>query len=84
MTHAVLMLAAAGEDVGRNVGELLGSWARSLYIGVAAVISLVFLLNRRYVDLGLFMLAAVLVGGFVMVPREVAGVVTDIWRTIAG
>jgi hypothetical protein len=78
------MAAGGGEQVGERVGDLLGSWARSLYVGVAAVVALIFLMGRRFADLGVFMLAALLVGGFVMAPGEVAGVVRDIWRTITG
>ena len=41
-------------------------------------------LNRRFADLAVFMLAVVLVGGFVMAPTSIAGVVHDIWATVAG
>jgi len=70
--------------VGENVGHLLGGWARSMYVGIAAVVALVFLLNRKFADLAVFMLAAVLVGGFVIAPNDIAGVVRDIWQTITG
>jgi hypothetical protein len=76
--------AGSGEKVGQNVGNLLGGWAKSLYVGIAAVVALIFLLNRRFADLALFMLASVLVGGFVIAPSDVAGVVRDIWTTITG
>ncbi len=62
-----------GEQVGENLGNLLGGWAKSLYVGIAAVVALMFLLNRRFADLAVFMLAAVLVGGFVMAPNDIAG-----------
>lgn len=73
-----------GEKVGENIGNLLGGWAKSLYVGIAAVVALMFLMNRRFADLAVFMLAAVLVGGFVMAPNDVAGTVRDIWATITG
>ena len=76
--------AGDGERVGENVGHLLGGWAKSLYVGIAAVVALVFLLNRKFADLAVFMLAAVLVGGFVMAPNDIAGVVRDIWQTVTG
>jgi putative copper export protein len=41
-----------------------------------------FLLNRRFADLALFMVAALVVGGFVMAPNDIAGTVRDIWHTI--
>ena len=73
-----------GEKIGDNVGKLLGGWAKSLYVGIAAVVALMFLLNRRFADLAVFMVAALLVGGFVMAPNEVAGTIRDIWQTITG
>jgi hypothetical protein len=76
--------AGDGERVGENVGHLLGGWAKSMYVGIAAVVALVFLLNRKFSDLAVFMCAALLVGGFVMAPNDIAGVVRDIWQTVTG
>ena len=76
--------AGDGEKVGENIGKLLGGWAKSLYVGIAAVVALMFLLNRRFADLAVFMVAALIVGGFVMAPNEVAGTIRDIWQTITG
>lgn len=76
-------LAADGESVGRNLGELLKAWATAIFAGVAALVSLVFLLNRRYNELALFILAALLVGGFVFAPEAVASTIENIWRTLA-
>src|SRR3954470_24231547 len=76
--------AGDGEKVGENVGNLLGGWAKNLYVGIAAVVALVFLLNRKFADLAVFMLAALIVGGFVMAPNDVAGTIRDIWATITG
>ncbi len=76
--------AGDGERIGENVGHLLGGWAKSLYVGIAGLVALVFLLNRRFADLAVFMVAALLVGGFVMAPNDIAGVVRDIWQTITG
>jgi hypothetical protein len=69
-----------GEKIGDNVGKPLGGWARSLYVGIAAVVALMFLLDRRFADLAVFMVAALLV----MAPNEVAGTSRDIWKTITG
>jgi hypothetical protein len=86
---AVWLLAAApayaagdGERVGENVGDLLGGWAKSLFMGIAGLVALIFLLNRRFADLAIFMVAATVVGGFVMAPNDIAGTVRDIWQTI--
>lgn len=73
-----------GEKVGENIGKLLGGWAQSLYVGITAVVALMFLLNRRFADLAVFMVAALIVGGFVMAPNDVAGTIRDIWSTITG
>ena len=71
-----------GERVGENLGALLGGWAKSLYVGIAALVALVFLLHRRFADLAIFFVAAIAVGGFVMAPNDIAGVVKDIWHTL--
>ena len=78
------LAAGDGERVGENVGKLLGGWAKSLYVGITAIVALMFLLNRRFADLAVFVVAAVLVGGFVLAPTEVAGTIRDIWHTITG
>jgi hypothetical protein len=76
--------AGEGEKVGENVGDLLGGWAKSLYVGIAAVVALMFLMNRRFGDLAVFMLAALVVGGFVMAPDDISAMVKDIWAVITG
>lgn len=88
-TTAVLVVVAParaqdGQRVGENIGDLLGGWAKSLYVGIAGLVALMFLLNRRFADLAIFMVAALLVGGFVMAPNDIASTVRDIWRTVTG
>jgi hypothetical protein len=82
----VLVASAAaagdGEKVGKNLGDMLGGWSKSLYLGIAGLVALLFLLNRRFADLAVFMVAATVVGGFVMAPNDIAGTVRDIWHTI--
>jgi hypothetical protein len=63
---------AAGNDVGRNLGTLLRQYAGELYGGIVAVVGLVFLLNRKFTDLAMFFLAAILVGWLVFSPDQVA------------
>ena len=41
--------------------------------GSPGVVALMFLLNRRFADLAIFMVAALVVGGFVMAPNDIAG-----------
>jgi hypothetical protein len=63
---------AAGNDVGHNVGALLRQYAGEVYGGIVAIVGLVFLLNRKFTDLAMFFLAAVLVGWLVFSPDQVA------------
>jgi hypothetical protein len=72
-----LMLApaaalAAGNDVGHNIGSLLRHFAVEVYAGILALVSLRFLLDRRFTDLALFFVAAILVGWLVFSPGQVA------------
>src|SRR3954468_3664656 len=76
------MAAGDGERVGRNLGHLLGGWAQSLFVGIAGLVALMFLLNRRFADLAIFMVASVVVGGFVMAPGDVTSTIRDIWNTV--
>jgi hypothetical protein len=63
---------AAGNDVGHNLGSLLRKYAGELYGGIVAVVGLVFLFNRRFTDLAMFFVAAVMVGWLVFSPDQVA------------
>ncbi len=77
LAAAALLLApaaalAAGNDVGRNIGSTLRQFAGSAYGGIIAIVGLVFLLNRRFTELAMFLLAAVLVGWLVFSPDQVA------------
>ena len=77
MAAMALLLApaealAAGNDVGHNLGSLLRHYASEVYGGIVAVVGLVFLLNRRFTDLAMFFLAAIMVGWLVFSPDQVA------------
>jgi hypothetical protein len=63
---------AAGNDVGRNLGSVLRRYAGEVYGGILAVVGLVFLLNRRFTELAVYFLAAVLVGWLVFSADQVA------------
>lgn len=63
---------AAGNDVGRNIGSLLRHYAGQIYGGLLAVVGLIFLLNRKFTDLAVFFVAAILVGWLVFSPDQVA------------
>ena len=65
-------LAAAGNSVGSNLAGLLREYAGELYTGVVAIFALFFLVNRRFTELMMFFVAAIVVGWFVFAPGQVA------------
>jgi hypothetical protein len=73
---------AAGNDVGRNIGSLLRHYAGQIYGGVLAIVGLVFLFNRRFTDLAVFFVAAVLVGWLVFSPDSVADMARAIGQRV--
>ena len=73
---------AAGNDVGHNLGSLLRHYAGEVYGGIVAIVGLIFLLNRRYTDLAMFFLAAVLVAWLVFSPDQVANAARGIGQHI--
>lgn len=77
-------LAQSGNDVGRNIGDLLRQYATQIYGGVVAIVGLVFLINRRYTELGMFLLAAVIVAWLVFSPDQIANAARAIGRRVLG
>jgi hypothetical protein len=82
-----LMLApaaalAAGNDVGHNIGSLLRQYAGEVYGGIVAVVGLVFLVNRKFTDLAMFFLAAIMVGWLVFSPDQVANAAKAIGQRV--
>jgi len=75
---------AAGNDVGKNVANLLKGYAGELYGGIVAVISLMFLLNRRYTELAVFLFAAIVVAWMVFAPDEIATAAEGIGKQVFG
>jgi uncharacterized RDD family membrane protein YckC len=75
-------LAASGNDVGHNIGSTLRHYAGEIYGGVLAIVGLVFLLNRKFTDLAVFFVAAVLVGWLVFSPDQVADMARAIGQRI--
>jgi hypothetical protein len=73
---------AAGNDVGHNLGALLRRYAGEVYGGIVAVVGLVFLLNRRFTDLAVFFVAAVLVGWLVFSPDQIADAARAIGKQV--
>ena len=75
-------LAASGNDVGHNIGSTLRHYAGEVYGGIIAIVGLVFLLNRKFTDLAVFFVAAVLVGWLVFSPDQVAEMARAIGQRI--
>lgn len=63
---------AAGNDVAHNLGALMRKYAGEVYGGIVAGVGLVFLVNRRFTDLAMFFVAAIMVGWLVFSPDQVA------------
>lgn len=75
---------AAGNDVGKNVGDLLKHYAGEVYGGVVGVISLMFLLNRRYTELAVFLFAAIVVAWMVFAPSDISKAAEGIGKQVFG
>jgi hypothetical protein len=75
---------ASGNDVGENVANLLKGYATDLYGGVVAIIAVVCLMNRRYVELATFLFAAVVVAWMVFDPGDIATAAEAIGKQIFG
>jgi hypothetical protein len=75
-------IAASGNDVGHNIGSTLRHYAGEVYGGIIAIVGLVFLLNRKFTDLAVFFVAAVLVGWLVFSPDQVADAARAIGQRI--
>ena len=73
---------AAGNDVGQNIGSLLRHYASEVYGGIVAVVGLVFLFNRKFTDLAMFFVAAILVGWLVFSPDQVANAARAIGQRV--
>jgi hypothetical protein len=73
---------AAGNDVGHNVGHLLKHYAGEVYGGVVGVVSLVFLLNRRYTELAVFLFAAIVVAWMVFAPSDISKAAEGIGKEV--
>jgi hypothetical protein len=77
-------LAATGNNVGQNLGSLLRQYAGEIYGGIVAIVALIFLVNRRYTELGLFLGAAIVVAWLVFSPDQVANAARAIGQRIFG
>jgi hypothetical protein len=72
--------AADGLDIGQNLGRTATGIAKALFLGVVAVVGLIFIVNRRYTDLAVFLVAVVIVGGLIFEQGTLRNTVQDIWK----
>jgi hypothetical protein len=77
-------LAAEKIDVGQNVANLLKGYASELYGGIVAVVSLMFLVNRRYSELAVFLFASIVVAWMVFASSDIATAAQAIGKQIFG
>jgi hypothetical protein len=75
---------ASGTNVGQNVADLLKGYASELYGGIVAVVSLMFLVNRRYTELAVFGFAAIVVAWMVFASSDIATAAEAIAKQIFG
>jgi hypothetical protein len=75
---------ASGNNVGANVASLLKGYASELYGGIVAIVSLMFLVNRRYNELAVFLFAAIVVAWMVFAPSEIATAAEALGKQIFG
>lgn len=73
-----------GEKIGTNIGELLSAWATQIYLGVVAIVGIMFLVNQRYAQMAVFIAAAMVIGIFVTQPDAVSGAAEGIGNSILG
>jgi len=75
---------ASGNNVGQNVANLLKGYASELYGGIVSVFSLMFLVNRRYTELAVFLFAAIVVAWMVFASSDIATAAEAIGKQIFG
>lgn len=73
---------AAGNDIGRNIHSTLRDAAAQIFGGVIACVGLLFLINRKFTDLALYFVAAILVGWLIFSPDQIADAARAIGRQI--
>ncbi len=84
MLFPAAALAAAGNNVGANVAKLLKGYATELYGGIVGVVSLMFLVNRRYNELAVFLFAAIVVAWMVFASSDIAKAAEAIAKQVFG
>jgi hypothetical protein len=84
LTIGVAEPSLAATDIGKNVGDEIGSWAKGLLLGVAALVGLPALFRRDVGQGVVILLIVVLIGGFVYAGGPVQSTIKTMWQTVAG
>ena len=84
LSRVDIAFAQSGEDIGQNVGEWLQDQAVWLWLGVGAVGSIVFLVNRRFGELIGFLVAMTLIGIIVVAPGPLQSAVEGLAEQFLG
>ena len=84
LAGADVAAAQSGEDIGQNVGRWLQDQAVWLWLGVGAVGSIVFLVNRRFGELMGFLVAMALIGIIVVAPGPLQSAVEGLAEQFLG
>lgn len=73
---------ASAKDVGKNLGQLLKTWAGWLFGGVTALFAIPYLARRDIAGGLVFTGMAVIVGGFVLAGPIVADLIESMYKTV--
>jgi len=83
VTDHALAADASAKDVGKNIGQLLKTWAGWLFAGVTALFGIPFLAKRDVAGGLVFAGMAVIVGGFVLAGPTVADLIESMYKLAA-
>ncbi len=84
LTAPATALAQSGEDIGQNVGQWLQDQAVWLWLGIGAIGSIVFLVNRRFGELMGFLAAMALIGVIVLAPSPLQDAIEGLAEQFLG
>lgn len=77
-------LAASARNIGRNIGNTLVQWGGALFVGLGAIVALPHLLKRDVAGGLVFLMLAIIVGGFVFYGRGIAHLIASLWKLAVG
>ncbi len=84
LSQVVAGNALAASNIGQNIGQMLLSWSRWLWLGVVSVIGIHLLIKRDVSQIVVTLFAAVVVGGFVVFGTGILDIIDQLWKTVKG